>query len=113
MIDPVVPRYTALLKKDTVVVNVKGASEGFKEVPKHPKVGTTCVVIVDFRFLKVFLLCSPLFLFVISTCTSHFVMLFDYKCYNDFKKCKSSSAIFFFVFVRLTEHIFCKASAIL
>ena len=40
-------------------------------------------------------------------------MLFDYKYYNDFKKRKSSSAVFFFVFVRLTEHIFCKASAVL
>ncbi|KAL4237700.1 hypothetical protein ACF0H5_002415 [Mactra antiquata] len=37
VIDPVVPRYTALLKSEAVVVNVKGATEGSKDVPKHPK----------------------------------------------------------------------------
>ncbi|KAH3856986.1 hypothetical protein DPMN_099583, partial [Dreissena polymorpha] len=37
VIDPVVPRYTALLKSELVLVNVKGAADGFKEVPKHPK----------------------------------------------------------------------------
>ena len=38
VIDPVVPRYTALEKDQIVVVNVKGAKEGSKEAPKHPKV---------------------------------------------------------------------------
>lgn len=38
VIDPVVPRYTALLKDEVVPVNVKGASVGVKQVPKHPKV---------------------------------------------------------------------------
>ena len=38
VIDPVVPRYTALEKDEVVVVNIKGAAEGSKEVPKHPKV---------------------------------------------------------------------------
>ncbi|XP_053376330.1 bifunctional glutamate/proline--tRNA ligase-like [Mercenaria mercenaria] len=37
VIDPVVPRYTALLKAEVVVVNVKGATEGSKQVGKHPK----------------------------------------------------------------------------
>lgn len=37
VIDPVVPRYTALLKDEVVPVNVKGASVGVKQVPKHPK----------------------------------------------------------------------------
>ncbi|XP_060579607.1 LOW QUALITY PROTEIN: bifunctional glutamate/proline--tRNA ligase-like [Ruditapes philippinarum] len=37
VIDPVVPRYTALLKEELVTVNVKGATQGSKEVAKHPK----------------------------------------------------------------------------
>ena len=38
VIDPIVPRYTALQKDDLVVVNVAGAKEEVKEVAKHPKV---------------------------------------------------------------------------
>uniref|UniRef100_A0A8C4X2Z4 Bifunctional glutamate/proline--tRNA ligase n=1 Tax=Erpetoichthys calabaricus TaxID=27687 RepID=A0A8C4X2Z4_ERPCA len=37
VIDPVAPRYTALLKNDVVPVNIPGAKEESKEVPKHPK----------------------------------------------------------------------------
>ncbi|XP_052767806.1 bifunctional glutamate/proline--tRNA ligase-like [Mya arenaria] len=37
VIDPVVPRFTALLASEAVVVNVKGASDGYKDVQKHPK----------------------------------------------------------------------------
>lgn len=38
VIDPVAPRYVALLKKEAVLVNVPGAQEEKKEVAKHPKV---------------------------------------------------------------------------
>lgn len=37
MIDPVAPRFNALLKKDVVPVNVKEASESSAKYPKHPK----------------------------------------------------------------------------
>ncbi|XP_069118924.1 LOW QUALITY PROTEIN: bifunctional glutamate/proline--tRNA ligase-like [Argopecten irradians] len=37
VIDPIVPRYTALLKSDVVPVNAKGASVGCKKVAVHPK----------------------------------------------------------------------------
>ncbi|XP_023389920.1 bifunctional glutamate/proline--tRNA ligase [Pteropus vampyrus] len=37
VIDPVAPRYVALLKKEAVLVNVPGAQEEKKEVAKHPK----------------------------------------------------------------------------
>ncbi|GFO21484.1 bifunctional glutamate/proline--tRNA ligase [Plakobranchus ocellatus] len=37
VIDPVVPRFTALLKADAVPVNVAGAKLESKEVAKHPK----------------------------------------------------------------------------
>lgn len=43
MIDPIVPRYTALLKDELVTVNIKGAEEGSKTVPKHPKVSDISV----------------------------------------------------------------------
>ncbi|XP_076096577.1 bifunctional glutamate/proline--tRNA ligase-like isoform X2 [Mytilus galloprovincialis] len=39
VIDPIVPRYTALLKDDVVPVTMKGAIESMKQVPKHPKNG--------------------------------------------------------------------------
>ncbi|XP_063428728.1 bifunctional glutamate/proline--tRNA ligase-like isoform X1 [Mytilus trossulus] len=39
VIDPIVPRYTALLKEDVVPVTMKGAVESMKQVPKHPKNG--------------------------------------------------------------------------
>ncbi|CAC5405711.1 EPRS [Mytilus coruscus] len=39
VIDPIVPRYTALLKDDVVPVKIKGAEESMKQVPKHPKNG--------------------------------------------------------------------------
>ena len=38
VIDPVAPRYVALLKKEVVLVNVPEAQEEMKEVAKHPKV---------------------------------------------------------------------------
>lgn len=38
VIDPIVPRYTALLQSDVVPVNIKGAGVGVKKVPVHPKV---------------------------------------------------------------------------
>lgn len=38
VIDPVAPRYVALLKKDVVPVNIPEAQEEMKEVAKHPKV---------------------------------------------------------------------------
>nr|XP_028580449.1 LOW QUALITY PROTEIN: bifunctional glutamate/proline--tRNA ligase [Podarcis muralis] len=37
VIDPVAPRYTALLKNEVVTVNVPEAQEEMKEVAKHPK----------------------------------------------------------------------------
>ncbi|KAL5008457.1 hypothetical protein ScPMuIL_014038 [Solemya velum] len=37
VIDPVVPRYTALQKDEVVVVRVKGVKEDKKMAPKHPK----------------------------------------------------------------------------
>ena len=38
MIDPVAPRYNALLKKDVVPVNVNGVNESSTKYPRHPKV---------------------------------------------------------------------------
>ncbi|XP_029449037.1 bifunctional glutamate/proline--tRNA ligase isoform X2 [Rhinatrema bivittatum] len=37
VIDPVAPRYTALMQKDMVTVNIPEAQEEMKEVAKHPK----------------------------------------------------------------------------
>ncbi|CAN2387448.1 Bifunctional glutamate proline--tRNA ligase [Pristimantis euphronides] len=37
VIDPVAPRYNALLKSQVVPVNIPGAQEGMTEVAKHPK----------------------------------------------------------------------------
>ncbi|KAG8584421.1 hypothetical protein GDO81_008827 [Engystomops pustulosus] len=37
VIDPVAPRYNALLKSQVVPVNIPGAQEGVTEVAKHPK----------------------------------------------------------------------------
>lgn len=37
VIDPVAPRYTALLQDDVIVVNIPEAQEEMKEVAKHPK----------------------------------------------------------------------------
>lgn len=37
VIDPIVPRYTALLKSDVITVNVKGAKEEVTQAAKHPK----------------------------------------------------------------------------
>ncbi|KAH0622690.1 hypothetical protein JD844_025203 [Phrynosoma platyrhinos] len=37
VIDPVAPRYTALLKNEVVIVNIPEAQEEMKEVAKHPK----------------------------------------------------------------------------
>ncbi|XP_036787958.2 bifunctional glutamate/proline--tRNA ligase isoform X5 [Manis pentadactyla] len=37
VIDPVAPRYVALLKKEVIPVNIPGALEEKKEVAKHPK----------------------------------------------------------------------------
>ena len=38
VIDPVVPRYTALLKSEIIMLHLDGATEGTKMVDKHPKV---------------------------------------------------------------------------
>lgn len=38
VIDPVAPRYVALLKKEVIPVHVPGVQEEMKEVAKHPKV---------------------------------------------------------------------------
>lgn len=38
VVDPIVPRYTALLKSSVVPLHVDGATEGTKLVDKHPKV---------------------------------------------------------------------------
>ena len=38
VIDPIVPRYTALLKNDMVMLRVEGATEETKMIDKHPKV---------------------------------------------------------------------------
>lgn len=40
MIDPLVPRYTALQKENVVPVHVEGAKLESKQVAKHPKVLT-------------------------------------------------------------------------
>ncbi|XP_075719467.1 bifunctional glutamate/proline--tRNA ligase isoform X6 [Rhinoderma darwinii] len=37
VIDPIAPRYNALLKSQVVAVNIPGAQEGVTEVAKHPK----------------------------------------------------------------------------
>lgn len=38
VIDPVAPRYVALLKKEVIPVNILDAQEEMKEVARHPKV---------------------------------------------------------------------------
>ena len=38
VIDPIVPRFTALLKEEVVPVNISAAKVESKEVAKHPKV---------------------------------------------------------------------------
>jgi len=38
VIDPIVPRYTALLKSDVVPVHLEGATDSSKTCNKHPKV---------------------------------------------------------------------------
>ena len=38
VIDPKVPRFSAVVKTDAVPVTVKGAKEDSKDVAKHPKV---------------------------------------------------------------------------
>ena len=38
VIDPIVPRFTALLKEEVVPVNISTAKVESKDVPKHPKV---------------------------------------------------------------------------
>lgn len=42
VIDPVAPRYVALLKKEVIPVNVLDAQEEMKEVARHPKVALHC-----------------------------------------------------------------------
>jgi len=42
MIDPVAPRFNALLKDEVIPVNVKGVSESSSKYPKHPKVCACC-----------------------------------------------------------------------
>lgn len=41
VIDPVVPRYTALKNGGTVPVHVKGVKEASQQMPKHPKVSSS------------------------------------------------------------------------
>ena len=38
VIDPIAPRYTALLKAEVVTMVIEGAKEEIKMQPKHPKV---------------------------------------------------------------------------
>ena len=38
VIDPIVPRYTALLKNDMVPIDLEGATDATKTCNKHPKV---------------------------------------------------------------------------
>jgi hypothetical protein len=38
VIDPIAPRYTALVKSEVVVMTIDGAKEEMKMQPKHPKV---------------------------------------------------------------------------
>ena len=38
VIDPIVPRYTAVIKEGAVPISVQGAIEESKTMPKHPKV---------------------------------------------------------------------------
>lgn len=44
MIDPIAPRFTALLKDKAVLVNVDGVTEEAKDIAKHPKVGVVIAV---------------------------------------------------------------------
>lgn len=46
VIDPVAPRYVALLKKEVIPVNVPEAQEEMKEVAKHPKVTFTSTSVI-------------------------------------------------------------------
>lgn len=41
VIDPIAPRFTALLKDDVIPVTVNGATEKVEQVQKHPKVRRT------------------------------------------------------------------------
>lgn len=54
VIDPVAPRYVALLKKEVIPVNVPDAQEEMKEVPRHPKVALHCGHGVFFWFGDIF-----------------------------------------------------------
>ena len=50
VIDPIAPRYTALLKPEVVTMVIDGAKEEMKEHPKHPKVYVyiyTCMMSCD------------------------------------------------------------------
>lgn len=50
VIDPVAPRYVALLKKEVVPVNIPEAQEEMREVAKHPKVSLqTCRAVLSNR----------------------------------------------------------------
>jgi len=55
MIDPVAPRYNALLKDQVVLVNVNGVSESSSKYPKHPKseeIGEKNVYYSDHVFIE-------------------------------------------------------------
>ena len=43
VIDPIVPRYTALLRGDAVPVTISGAVVESRKVCKHPKVGDVVI----------------------------------------------------------------------
>ena len=47
VIDPVVSRYTALLKSEIIMLHLDGATEGIKMVDKHPKVSRHILRLVD------------------------------------------------------------------
>lgn len=47
VIDPVAPRFVALLKREAVPVNIPEAREEMKEVAKHPKVSESLMSVVE------------------------------------------------------------------
>ena len=53
VIDPVAPRYFALLRKDIVPVYVEGAQESSQKQPKHPKVCRFQNVLLRYHCLNV------------------------------------------------------------
>ena len=52
VIDPVAPRYFALLRKGIVPVYVEGAQESSQQQPKHPKVCGFQNVLIRYHCFK-------------------------------------------------------------